>query len=181
MVTTPSAPKCTTAALKILNEDSAAKKEIATAYGANRFLIVEEKIGSKSVDGVGSIGYKVSIDEAKSTAFGASLAETKIGKQLKSCDSSLDLAKATTTSTSTAESDTTDPRVELWVSRFGHEITEVKIADTSEEDPATATFRPILNKDVTIDVPTEFTSIQEITADIQTAITGYYPAADSAL
>jgi len=164
---------CFTDALKSLRTDAKQKDELADLYSAHRFITIGESLGSKSVDGVGSIGYAVSLDETKFKDFYKGMADTQLGKNIVACDNGIDFSD--TEGISTEGTDDTKTEVNIWTSRFGHELTQVEVIATQTDDSkVNVTWNPIFNKPVTIESPKDFIKVKDLMADIQTTIESFY-------
>lgn len=163
---------CVTNALKSL-DDKATIDELTDVYKKNQFIVVGDKIGAKDVDGTASLGYKVTIDEAKTKSFYTSLGETKVGKALTACDSSFDF-KASDLDSSTDNSKTTT-EAQVWASRFGHQLTEFDVT-SKDNDGTTATvvWNPKFVKGVTVETPAKSVPVNELMTDIGNAYSNYY-------
>ena len=158
---------CATNALTSLN-DKAVVKEITDVYMANRFITVGDKIGVKTINGVDSLGYKVTFDEAKEKTFYTALGTTSVGKKLTACDKQFDF-KTSTASNDTNSSKTT-AETQVWSSRFGHQLEEVDVA-TKDADGSTTSivWNPTFVKGVTVTTPTTSVPVSEVVKDVQKA------------
>lgn len=165
--------KCTTEVTQKFAKDKDMQNEVVALYKKHHIVVVDKKLGSKSIDGIGSLGYKVSISKDNTEAFIRGLADTKVGKALTSCDKSIDFKK--TADDISKEKESADkPEIELWVSRFGHEITELDVTTKKDDNTASLVIRPLFNKSVTIDTPSDATSLKDVMKDIQEAAQAYY-------
>ncbi|HEY8885930.1 MAG TPA: hypothetical protein VIM31_00295 [Candidatus Microsaccharimonas sp.] len=162
---------CATDALKSLDQ-KAATDEITAVYKKNDFIAVGDKIGVKDIDGVASLGYKVTLDEAKAKTFYTALGETKVGKALTACDSSFSF-KAGDLDSSTDTSKTTND-IQVWSSRFGHQLKELDITSKDQDTTATIVWNPTFVKGVTVSAPTTSIPFSEVTTDAENALTDYY-------
>ena len=132
--------QCTLDVYKKHKDDKAAIQEVADLYKKNAFLVVKDSGQIKD----GNVGYEISVDEAKSSAFTKSLDTTIIAKEVKACDKSstdtTDTSDTTTTDTSSTTTSADGPKtvVTVWVSQWGHELraidsktTDIKSGDSS--------------------------------------------------
>lgn len=165
--------KCTTEVTQKFAKDKDMQNEVVTLYKKHHIVVVDKKLGSKTIDGVGSLGYKVSISKDNTEAFVRGLADTKVGKELTTCDKSIDFKKTADDISKDKES-SNKPELELWVSRFGHEITEFNASAKEDDNSASLVFRPVFNKNVTIDAPADASSFKDVMKDIQEAAQAYY-------
>lgn len=169
--------QCLTDASKSFTEDKAVTKEVSDLYRKNKFIVIGKSLGSKDINGVGSLGYEVSGDKAKAEAFVAGFEDTQYGKKIKECDPSIDFSEMFK-SISEGEVDPNDPKlnVEIWASRFGHELTELNANIEDDEAALNAVINPVFNKEVKLDKPTEFITFEELQTEIQNAYMAYYMA-----
>lgn len=166
---------CFTKLAEKVQSDKAMMDEVTKLYKEHQIIVVKEKLGSKAVHGVNSLGYKVGIDKDATAAFIKGLDGTTLGKEMKSCSKDIDFEKIAKDATDESSKDTkTEGKVELWVSQFGHELTEV-VADGKDDDASlTMTLQPIFNKDSTIEAPKDATPLKTLTEDIQNMVMHYY-------
>lgn len=158
------AKKCVDEAYAKFKDDKAAINEVTDVFQKNRFIVVSKQLPSQN----GSLGYEITVDESKTESFAKAFMETKIYKQLHECDSET-FTDTYTPPTSTPEdkNSTPDPTVQLWVSRFGHEIT--KVTSDLDHDGTKTHFdlQTVFNKQVPVNAPTEFVTIDELKNDIE--------------
>ena len=158
---------CVTNALTSLS-DKAVVKEITDAYMANRFITIVEKIGVKTINGVDSLGYKVTFDEAKEKTFYTALGKTSVGKKLTACDKQFDF-KTNIASTDNSSLKTT-AETQVWSSRFGHQLEEVDVATKGTDGTTTSiVWNPTFVKSVIVTTPTASVPVSEVVKDIQKA------------
>ncbi len=171
--------KCIADYTTSLKNDRAQQKavtdEIVILYKASQFIVVGESLGSKNVDGVGSLGYRLDFDYAKSKSFIGGLADTAFGKKLKECDESLDFEKMADSMTSeTDDTEKSNLKNELWISRFGHEVTEFNVSGKEDDVDATFIIKPVFNKNEAIEIPKEAVTLTELKADVEKAYSSFY-------
>ena len=163
--------KCTTDALKSF-DDKAVSDEVLAVYKKNDFITIGDKIGSRTINGVGSLGYNVKLDEAKATSFYKALGDTKIGKALTACDSDFDFKPSTNKKD---DADVAKSEVQIWSSRFGHKLTELNVTAKSDDDVTTKiVWNPTFAKDVTVTIPSKSVPISEVIKDVQNDYTSLY-------
>lgn len=163
--------KCYDDLSKAIDTDAGLGREVYDLYTKNKFIVIAETLQSKSVNGIDSMGYLIDGDKEKAKTFFAELPNTEIGKRLLACDETIDFSKIVDDAT-TEEGEKT--RLEFWVSRFSHEFTEMNISGSDETGSGSATINPVFNQPVTIDVPTEVITVDELRAEIEKAYNDYY-------
>lgn len=156
-----------------IKADKSLSGEVSDLYKKNSFIVIKESLGSRTINGVGSLGYVVDLDQAKTKSFVSGLASTKVGEKLKECDDQIDFTKFAEDmdTESTAEG---EGKVEIWASRFGHELTEVNAKGTSDGTDLSIVINPVFNKEVTLETPTNALTINELKAEIEKAYMDYY-------
>jgi len=162
--------ECTTNALKSMDE-KATQDEILAVYKKNDFIVIGDKIGVKDIGGVASIGYTVTVDETKANAFTKAFGETKIGKALTACDESFDFSEINNTTSDDSDTETT---VEIWSSRFGHQLKELGVTTKDDEATAKIVWNPTFVKGVTVTAPEKSVPLKEIITDISEAYGDLY-------
>lgn len=157
---TKNVKKCIDEAYAKFKDDKAAIAEVTNAYKANQFIIIGKTLPSQN----GSLGYEITFDDAKSESFARAFMQTTIYKQLHGCDSE---AFPSTYEPSNDKPVDNEGTTQLWVSRFGHEITKF-VTDVDNDGTKThVSIETLFNKRVTIDVPTEFVTVDELKQDIE--------------
>ena len=159
---------CIQNAFTALQKNDDQLSEIKDVYkrDENRFIVVKEKLESKTIDGQKSNGYVIELDEKKSDSFGDSLKETKFFAELNKCTEE-DLLKDDSPEKANDSSDE-QPRIEVWVDSMSHNMTGLTITSDAEDDmevkiEVTMNFG---NKpEVTI--PKAGTTIEDLQAEIQ--------------
>lgn len=154
-----------------LGQNRAWSNELVDLYKKNKFILVEEKLGAKDVDGTGSLGYRLGFSKDAASAFATGIADTQFGKKLKECDATIDFKNLANSITDTKEAK--DGRLELWVSRFGHEPTELTFTAPDDNGNGEIVVRPEINKDVTVAAPANSVSLSDLKADYEAAINAY--------
>lgn len=169
------AKKCATDVLKKLDTDKATRDEIATIYGKNKFIVIDSSLPARSVAGVDSMGYKLSFNKTVAKSFVDAVNQTQLMKDLQKCDDSFKLdADAITREPSSG----TTATFEVSVSRWSHEFTQLKAGATSKDGSGSATIEPLFNKDVKVVAPTDFLTLKQLQAEIESAMSA---AQESAL
>jgi hypothetical protein len=149
--------KCTQSTVEKIQNDKSYSSELVDLYKAHPFLSISKELGSQN----GSLGYEVKSDTKAGKAFGEGFKKTKAFKMLHDCDDTFSVN--TEDSSSTADT----PKIEVWVSRWSHEITKVTMSDKTVEGTMSSAFEPVFNKDVTIKTPANSKSVDELMSDIQ--------------
>ncbi|MFI5212513.1 MAG: hypothetical protein ACHQTE_00950 [Candidatus Saccharimonadales bacterium] len=165
------AQTCLSDTVKKFQDDKNASNEIATIYQNHQFIKIDKKLGSKG----GSLGYSLSSDDTAAVAFARDFKNTQLYKSLHNCDSSFTINDKDLTGSSTNNGQA--PHVELWVSRWSHQITKLLVTDASGSSSQTKTsfvIQPVFNGKVTVTTPTNATTLKQLTQDIQTLFLSLY-------
>lgn len=125
--------KCTAEAFQKLYDDKKQRDEVLDVYKEHKFITVKEKLGSKD----GSLGYLLEFDEGVAKDFSKAVKNTTFSKELEECDGTKNQAPSTEDTTDKKDN-VKDSRIELWVSRWSHQITEFKVAATTNDSSETA-------------------------------------------
>ena len=168
--------KCTTELVSNLSDNGDMKNELIDLYKENKILVIDEQLSAKDVGGVGSLGYEISADTEAAKNFIKGLSDTEFGKELKKCDDSVDFDEAADAIEEATKDDNsgTTIKFELWASRFGHQITEVKTTIKDDEASGSIVFNPMFNQDVTIEAPSQAITMKQLQKDIENAMQEYY-------
>ncbi|MDN5275656.1 MAG: hypothetical protein JWN33_305 [Candidatus Saccharibacteria bacterium] len=151
------AQTCLMNELKQFKENEDIRKEIAALYDNNRFILVKDSLGNKDINGVSSIGYNIEIDGKKVNSFYKGLGETTLGKKIAACD------KRFTFDDGETYNDNDKPQtLELWASQFGHELTELKVADKKDSAEYSGLLQPKFNQDFTVTAPKDFVPLKDV-------------------
>lgn len=154
------AQTCTSDAIKKVQNDKSYINEVGTIYQKQPFITIDKQLGSKD----DSLGYSLSIDDAKVKAFDGDLKNTRVFKLFQTCDPSLSIDQSDSSTTSSSSS---NDKVELWVDRWSHQITKLTV--DSKQDSMTASFllQPKFNDKTTIiTTPKTSTSLKQLSKDI---------------
>jgi hypothetical protein len=169
------AQTCVADLSKKLDEDASFRKtienETRNAYQQHQFIIVGNKLGSRTINKTGSLGYSLTADAKVADAFFKALEDTELWKQYSACDDSLSLDDIAGDFEDSADS---DAEVELWVSRFGHQITEFSLKEDDSEGKGTFVVNPIFNQNETIEIPSDAIPFSELQTDIEKVYEEYY-------
>lgn len=160
---------------KQVTSDKKLGREVVDLYKNNNFILIKESLGSRTINNTGSLGYVIDVDTKKIKTFATGLESTELGKKLKDCDDTIDF-KGFADSFDADETGTKENEgvVELWVSRFGHELTEAKANGASDGTDIKVVFTPIFNKDLTIKTPSDAMTVESLQAELEKAAEAYY-------
>jgi len=153
---------CYTDAIKQLQEDKDERNELVKVYGQHKFVTVNKKLGSKD----GSLGYDLSVNKTESKAFAKAVKDTTFGKAIVKCDSDA----FDTSDSSTSDSNDSKVTMQLWVTRWSHQISELKATvDTKGTDAATADIdlKLQVGKGEAVKAPSDAVSIKDLQTEIQ--------------
>ncbi|HMS92812.1 MAG TPA: hypothetical protein PKD28_00350 [Candidatus Saccharibacteria bacterium] len=168
--------RCVTDVFDNLSNSKDMKNELVDLYKENQILVIDEELPAKKIDGVGSLGYEISADTNAAQGFIKGLDDTEFGKELKKCDDSVNFAEvADAIKEADKENDSdVDTKFELWVSRFGHQITEVNFTVKDDDASGVFVFNPKFNQDVAVEAPKSSITIKQLQEDIEKAVEEYY-------
>lgn len=168
-----------------LENDIKANKSIADeakkAYADNQFFVVDKTLNSESIGGVDSIHYKMKLDEAKTKSFVSAFKNTQLYKKLKQCQSSLDLDEE---NAAEFARDSNKANIEVWISRWSHELTKVKINGSDNGANYDVSTETTWDEPFTIDIPKDVTPWQKVIDEyekmLQTSLYGAPTEVESA-
>jgi hypothetical protein len=149
--------KCTQSVVEKIQSDKSYSSEIVDLYKAHPFLKITKELGSKD----GSLGYEVSDNQKEDKAFSEGVKNTKAYKMLHECDSSLTIDTQETSGT------TSTTTVQIWVSRWSHEITKITANDKDDDGTTAISFEPVFNTGSEVKAPAKAKSVDELMNDIQ--------------
>ncbi|MDR0591290.1 MAG: hypothetical protein LBG75_01895 [Candidatus Nomurabacteria bacterium] len=162
------AQKCVTGVAKKLESDDSMRGELADLYGKNRFIVIKESLGEKD----GNLGYKVDGDGKAAKKFVKGLKNTKVYKELHDCNDSFTIDESSLGDDSNSNSDDVKVSTELWISKFGHELVEVKASVSDDGTRVTGSLKPVFNKSSEVKAPSGSKSIKELIEAVQKLVTG---------
>ena len=166
--------KCLTDLFKKSQNDKTMLREVTDLYKKNQIIVIKDKLGSKDVAGVSSLGYRIEVDNAKAGSFVEGLESSTIGKEIKACDEDIDFKEIVDDLTKETEKADSVPTMELWVSTFGHTITEFAVKANEDNNSLDMSLRPTFNKNVSVEAPSDATPLKTVLEDIQKAIMDSY-------
>jgi hypothetical protein len=164
-VDTDATQTCVSDAYAAFKTDVKQQDELTQLYEKNRFIIVGESLGSKTIESVDSIGYAVTLEEAKFKEFYKGIGDTQLGKKIAECNDSVDFSD-TSIFDSETNGETTD--IKVWASRFGHQLSELELSGKSEDDASIKiVLNPTSNGQVTVEAPSDFVMLKDLVQDFQ--------------
>lgn len=171
---------CFTDLMEKTQSDKSMTNELMQLYRDNQVVVVKDELGSKSVNGNGSLGYTVEVDKDATVSFVKGLDGTAFGKELKNCDETIDFNEIASDINEETIEEEDVPTIELWVSRFGHRLTEFSIRGGNDEDGTlNILMNPLFDQEVTVEAPSDATPLKTVLEDIQNTIMEYYMNASS--
>jgi hypothetical protein len=158
--------QCMSGVVKDFQSDRQAGEELRKLYEKNRFIIVEERLGSRD----GSLGYKLGFNATAAKAFVKESKSTKLYASLQKCDEtfSLDEEKLFDESAQKGASE-----MNLWVDRWTHQVTRFQFTSTGEDvrsGQVNFLVEPKFNQPVKVETPQEATTLAELKADFEKLI-----------
>ena len=161
------AQACLTDTMKKIQNDKAVHDSLVKAYENNKFVVIDSSLPGRTINGVDSMGYKLSLNNEAAKKFAEAVNEMQFMKDLQKCDSSFESFKLDASDMKSTTGTTSTETVEVSVSRWSHEFTQLKV--TGKDDDASGKFilEPIFGKDVTVAAPTDFMTLKELQAEIE--------------
>lgn len=141
-----------------IRTDKSTQNEIMSVYKNHPLFTLQKELGSKN----GSLGYELTPVTNKGAAeFAKAFQGTSIYKSLIKCDSSL---KSMFSTSGVSANDTTpvDGSVQIWVSRWDHQITKVTASSDENGTRANFTFVPKVGDETAITIPNNAKSIDDL-------------------
>ena len=161
------AQTCLTDTMKKIQNDKTVHDSLVKAYENNKFVVIDSSLPGRTINGVDSMGYKLSLNNEAAKKFAEAVNEMQFMKDLQKCDSSFESFKLDASDMKSSTGTTSTETVEVSVSRWSHEFTQLKV--TGKDDDASGEFilEPIFGKDVTVAAPTDFMTLKELQAEIE--------------
>lgn len=163
--------KCLADISKQLESDASFRKtvenETEAIYKAHPFVVVGDKLGSRTINGTASLGYTLTGDANIADEFFTKFGDSELGKKFKDCNK--DIKFDDVINAEDAQDTDTITETQIWVSRFGHEITELNLKVDDKETSGTIVFNPVFNKNETIEIPSDVVPFSELQSDIEKA------------
>ena len=171
------AQQCSADISKRLDSDNEFRKQVINEtqdlYKAHPFIVVGDKIGSRTINGQGSLGYVLTGDSKEADAFFTGFGNTALGKEFKKCNEDVKFEDIVRDDFDKENNDT-KTEAQIWVSRFGHTITEFNMKAEDADANGSFVLRPIFNKNEAVEVPKDVIPFSELKADIEKAYEDYY-------
>lgn len=156
--------QCYTDLGKKIETDKALAQEVVGTYEKQRFVTVKESLGEQN----GSLGYKLAIDQTKAKAFLTDVKSTKLYAEVQKCDKDFKLDENEMVK-GLSDDLTTD--TELWVSKWSHDITKLKMTGSSKDgSKGTFVLNPTFNQPVSVTAPKDALPIEELQGDIESLV-----------
>jgi len=170
--------KCVADVSKQLEEDASFRKavenETKDLYKEHPFIVVGDKLGSRTINDQGSLGYKLTGDEQAADDFFTGFGETQLGKKFIECNDEIDFSDIVNASSDNEGENAGTTEAEIWVSRFGHTVTEINIKSEQDDTKGSVVLNPVFNKNEKVEVPTDTIPFSELQSDIEKAYEEYY-------
>ncbi len=164
--------ECADKAFQTFRDDSNQQSEITKVYKKNMFIVVSKNLGSEKINGTTSNHYELKFDEKKARSFTEAAMQTTLFKAIDKCYEG-EISKsynANKTDNDSAASTPDNTKVELWIDKWNHKPTKLKVLDTSNtKNTFQSTFNLGAKPSVTVpkadttydDLKTEIESIQQ--------------------
>lgn len=149
-----------------IKQDRTLLDEVGASYRNNLFIVVDERLGDRVVEGVDSLGYRISIDVESYNSFIGAFEATALYDEIKACNEDLDLADARLEA-----DDVQDTTIEVWISRWSHELTELSLTSTDETAPASLKVNTSFEATEEVVAPADSKTIQEVYEELINAFT----------
>lgn len=161
------AQACLTDTMKKIQNDKTVHDSLVKAYENNKFVVIDSSLPGRTINGVDSMGYKLSLNNEAAKKFAEAVNEMQFMKDLQKCDSSFESFKLDASDMKSSTGTTSTETVEVSVSRWSHEFTQLKV--TGKDDDASGEFilEPIFGMDVTVAAPSDFMTLKELQAEIE--------------
>lgn len=167
-VATSKMQKCIGDTITKFQSDKAATDEVANIYKKNKFLTIEQNLGTKD----GSLGYTIKSNNEGAKGFARELKNTRVFKSLQDCDPNITIDE--NNAVASDKNAANETRMEVWVSQWSHEITKFSTKDETGPEKRTFVFEPVFNKTANVTVPEKSVTIDELKTEIETLIQSVY-------
>ena len=152
--------KCGINALKKIQSDESARKELAQIYQkSSSFTIKDSKISDRN----GGRGFELQGDNGKLSKFNDEFKNSSAGKALGKCGKSNSYKSSESSSIDTAS-------LKVWVDRSSHELKALELKGDSKKVSAEISFDINMNKSEEIKAPSDAESLKEF---IEGFMSGY--------
>ena len=144
--------KCGINALKKIQSDESARKELAQLYQKNSFFTIKD---SKISDRNGGRGFELQgNNKSNSSKFEEEFKNSSVGKALSKCGKSNGYKSSESSSIDTAS-------LKVWVDRSSHELKAVELKGNDKKASVEISFDINVNKSEEIKVPSSAESLKE--------------------
>ena len=144
--------KCGINALKKIQSDESARKELAQIYQKNSFFTIKD---SKISDRNGGRGFELQgNNKSNSSKFEEEFKNSSVGKALSKCGKSNSYKSSESSSIDTAS-------LKVWVDRSSHELKALELKGDSKKASVEISFDIDVNKSEEIKVPSSAESLKE--------------------
>lgn len=168
--------KCFGDLWKQLDEDASFRKTVENdtmkLYKEHPFVVVGDKLGARDINGVASLGYVLDDDSEAADAFFTALADTEFGKKVEACNKDVKLEDFISDDMKDEEDDA-DSSSEIWISRFGHQITEINATSNKDGMEGDLVVNPIFNANEAVEVPSDALKFGDLVKDVEAAYNAY--------
>lgn len=160
---------CMTALTEKIHSDKDMRDDIVKLYKDNQIIVIAEELGSKDVNGTSSLGYKVDTDKDAAVGFVRGLGDTAIGKEMKTCSEEVNFGEMADDIAEMDETNSSDfnLKTELWVSRFGHQVTEVSISGSNQDSSLSAVLQPVFDKSANVEAPKDAIPLKDLLEEVE--------------
>ena len=144
--------KCGINALKKIQSDESARKELAQIYQKNSFFTIKD---SKISDRNGGRGFELQgNNKSNSSKFEEEFKNSSVGKALSKCGKSNSYKSSESSSIDTAS-------LKVWVDRSSHELKALELKGDSKKVSVEISFDISMNKSEEIKAPSDAESLKE--------------------
>ena len=144
--------KCGINALKKIQSDESARKELAQIYQKNSFFTIKD---SKISDRNGGRGFELQgNDKSNSSKFEEEFKNSSVGKALSKCGKSNSYKSSESSSIDTAS-------LKVWVDKSSHELKALELKSDGKKASVEISFDINMNKSEEIKTPSEAESLKE--------------------
>lgn len=147
-----------------LRDNRALLDEVGQIYRSNMFIVVDEELGSRDVEGVASLGYRISVDVEAYNTFVGAFEATALYDEIKACNENFDLENVRLEA-----DDVQDTTIEVWISQWSHELTELSLTGTNESAQSTLKVNTTFVATDEVVAPADSKTIQEVYEEFITA------------
>ena len=152
-----------------VREDRALLDEVGQIYRSNMFIVVDEELGSRDVEGVASLGYRVSVDVETYNAFVGAFEATALYDEIKACNEDFNLENVRLEA-----EDVQETTIEVWISQWTHELTELSLTSTDETAPATLKVNTAFEATEEVIAPADSKTLEEVYEEFFTAFSANF-------